>query len=377
MRGRLHTAIALAVSLAASVAGIARAQDDPAKRGDASAVTEEPSFGVLPALAAIFPGAVLHGTGHLVAGDGETAYELMLAEGVGIGLAGFGVLGVAASGGGDLAFGPLYSFWSLAWIGGGIFALSWLADIYGAATGGEGLGTPSPPPRDVEVELGYRYMYDPQFDLEHLAVAEASFNPDRFRITPSAWIGLDDRNERWRLEAAVRAIGARVGPTEQDDPDSFLEIELAGTWHDWHDVGFAYLLAEISSHGRYDLSMLSPTLRGMFVEGELGYAVQAFDYDAPDQDLGTDVVGMLLFRTAVGLYLGHDRVQRGEVALYYDHRRESFVGGLGRPVYWGSVLGHFGVDASFWLDEHWGVRADARLGSAFLGGASAMYRWED
>src|SRR5690606_41582738 len=118
-------------------------------------------------------------------------------------------------------------------------------------------------------------------------------------------------------------------------------------------------------------------LRGMFVEGELGYGIQAFDYDAPGQGLGSDVIGMLLYRVAAGLYLGRDRTRRGEVMLYYDHRRDDFIGGLGRPIYYGSVLGHFGLDAHFWFGEHWGVRADARIGSAFMGGASALYRWED
>lgn len=365
----------MAAVLAAAVAwhGVSRASADP---GPAPALEAEEAQdvegGVGPTVVSIVPGVLVHGAGHFAAGDPVTAQRLLLAEGIGLGLMAIGGVGIWATGGADEAFIPLYS---AAWLGAGLFATSWLADVYGSATGGEGLGTTPPPHALVELGLGYRYYRDVQFDLAHIAVAEAHVRPGRFRISPSAWVGVDDRNERFRLEGAFRVLGARLEEDERYDPDSHFDVVAAGTYHDWHDEGFAFLTGEVALEGRYDLAMLSSTMRGAFVEGLVGYGMQAFDYQATDGGLGTDANGMLLLRIGMGLYVGRRGPVRGELRAYYDHRRDTYVAGLGRPLIYGSVLGYFGGEGTMWLSERWGLRAEVLGGGSIVAGLSALVRF--
>ena len=64
----------------------------------ARAEDEPPAPSAAAAGAAVFPGVLLHGMGHLVAGDRPTAYRLMAMEGVGVGLAAGGLATLAATG---------------------------------------------------------------------------------------------------------------------------------------------------------------------------------------------------------------------------------------------------------------------------------------
>jgi len=274
-------------------------------------------------------------------------------------------------GGNELA-GPLFA---LVGSGVGLFVTSWLADVYGSATGGRGAGSPRADAPPVEASLGYRWIHDPQFDYAHFAVASANLRPGRFRISPSAWVGLDERNERWRLEAAARLADARDDDEGFRGRGSHVDAELAGSWHDYHDAQFQFLVLEGSVEGRLDLADVSPTLRGSFAELSLGWGMQLFDYDVPGTTFAEDAVEMLLLRWAFGLYLGHGEHRFGEIALFYDHRRDGFVGGLGRPVLYGSIPGHVGVAGHAYFFERWGVELELAVGSAVVLGASLLHRF--
>jgi hypothetical protein len=71
------------------------------------------------------------------------------------------------------------------------------------------------------------------------------------------------------------------------------------------------------------------------------------------------------------VYLG----QSGEVAAYYDHRRDDLAGGLSVDSVAAGVLGHFGVAGrGFFHDGRWGLRGELEYGSAFITGLSLIYR---
>ncbi|HEX6244750.1 MAG TPA: hypothetical protein VFZ61_27715, partial [Polyangiales bacterium] len=136
----------------------------------------------------LVPGIVLHGAGSFAIGERKTALRLISAEAAGLlVLIGAGALmretGTARNWMGALT--PLAVF------GFGTFALSWVADVYAATTGGrDAYGARFVP--HVDVELGYLYVHDPQFAYGSFATARADFRASAFRASPQAVVALDD-----------------------------------------------------------------------------------------------------------------------------------------------------------------------------------------
>jgi hypothetical protein len=58
-------------------------------------------------------------------------------------------------------------------------------------------------------------------------------------------------------------------------------------------------------------------------------------------------------------------LRRGEVQIYYDHRHDEVVGGLGLGSTFDGPYGHFGAQASYWLTDRWGVEAQLEVGSVY------------
>ena len=60
--------------------------------------------------------------------------------------------------------------------------------------------------------------------------------------------------------------------------------------------------------------------------------------------------------------------------LYYDHRHDDFAAGLKVPGIPSGVAGHFGFLARAFVTEHWGMSVEAMAGSAYVLGASMLFR---
>jgi hypothetical protein len=100
----------------------------------------------------------------------------------------------------------------------------------------------------------------------------------------------------------------------------------------------------------------------------LGLALQGYSYFGP---VGEDALHeQLLFTFGYGVYLGRSGPLRGEVLLYYDHRKDDYAGGLKAGA---GVPGHFGLRGRVLLSERWGVSADVQAGSAYVARLSAVY----
>lgn len=322
----------------------------------------EPGWG--PALLAVLPGLLVHGTGHWVAGDSETAGELLAIEGVGVGALLLSGTVLYLTGASRRVVGPAAS---TAIAGMGLFVNSAASDIYGAATGGRAAG-PRPYEPVVEARFGYRYVYDPQFEYGSFLVPGVQARWWRLFGDTEAWAAVDD--ETWRIRQRVwwRALGA-VG---RRDDASALDLEVAVTWADYESSGFQVLTTDLFIGGRYDLKRLSPTLRGSFAHGGLGWGVEVYGYDVPGLHFGEDVAELLLGRFGWGMYFGDGD---GELLLYYDHRHDDFAAGLGVEGISGGVLGHFGLQLVYDVVAPWSVQVDFEVGSAWIAGLSARYRY--
>jgi len=326
--------------------------------------------GLLPALAALVPGLLLHGSGTFVAGDTDTGLLLLAAEGVGVASAATGLTILATTGASRKLAGLSVT---LTAGGVGLFLTPMLADLYGAAVGGTE-GAPALVNPRAQVTLGYRFIDDPHFEYSSLLASNAQLWLDRWRLGVEGIVAADDDNQRLRFEGDCRLLGPLAGERDARD-GSALDVQLASTFHSYGTEGFRTLSFESSVAGRYDLARLGAPLRGSFAEAHLGYGLEWFDYDLPGVPFGEDTSEMLLLGFGWGVYLGAWPGDHGSVALTYDHRRDSYFGGLSS-----GFIGHFGARGEWHLvdeetDNAWALGAMVKVGSALAAGLDLGYRW--
>ncbi len=339
--------------------------DDPVVRG---APKETPSAGRRAAAisAALLPGLFWHGLGHLTLGEVETAHRLAWLESAGLLVAGMSAGALVTTGASPRAM-P-WSIWG-AIGGGGVFFLSWMADIYGVAAAGEGALAPraSAP---WTGRAGYLYAYDPQFAGRHAALVDVTGWWHTVWARPALMWGPGIDNPRGRLDLGWRLWGPRPG---QYGEQSWLEAR-AGSAYQWYgEEQFTSWTTELTLAGRLDLMRIGPTMRGAYAQGSLGLGWDEVDYRLPG--VSNELQGLLLGGFGFGVYLpGEDPRGGGEVELYYDHRRDDLVSGLGTTGLGGGFLGYFGLRASAWVGGWWGVEADLRAGSAYVAGLNLIWR---
>ena len=312
-----------------------------------------------PALA-LTAGLLLHGTGHLLACERRTGRRLLAAEGLGVGALVLGGGGIALTGASRKTVAP---FATLAILGVGTFAASWLADLYGTLSGGANAGRPARA-APFELALGYRYVHDPQFAYGHGLHLAAEGWLHRTRLFGGAWLALDDDTQRATAGLSQRLLGAR-GRGDALDAEAALHGQRFGT------DGFRTLGVDVLLRGRLELAHLGPTLAGSFVEAEVGLGLQGFGYDATGRGVREDWNGLLLGRVGWGVFLGPS----GELVAYYDHRRDDLAGGLSVDSVASGVLGHFGLAGRGYIrDGRWGLAGELELGSALVVGLSVLHR---
>jgi hypothetical protein len=309
----------------------------------------------------------LHGSGHSADGKPKTGNRLLLAEGVGFGSLLVGTGGLALTGASRYTVTP---FVLMMIAGGGVFGLSWVADVYGVSVQEDSRGEPLRLAPRLESSMGWRYVYDPQFRYRHFLAQSFDLRVGRLRLAPSAWFSLDDDNARTRLLAGWRLSGPLADRPLAID-GSFLDIELAGTNHDYVTDGFRTQAIELGVNARYDLRRFDPALSGMFVEGNASFGLQRIEYRLPGTKVPSDLEQQLLARAVFGAYLGRGN---GEVTLYYDHRHDDYAAGLHLTGLGSGVLGHFGTELRYFTDSGFGLVSEAQIGSAYVFGASLAFR---
>lgn len=201
------------------------------------------------------------------------------------------------------------------------------------------------------LRLDHAYVYDPQFDYRSLAVLSADIRVrPRLRLRPRLWLATNDDNQRGRAEAMYQLRRSHDG--------SWLELGGALSHHRFGDEGLGNSGVELFARGRLNLARVWSVLAGTFSQLGLGIGL---DY-LHTRDAGGDGSSQLLARTSFGIYLPG---ARGEVELYYDHRRDDYAGGFAvRPA--NGFLGHFGVEGHYYVTRVLGVAVQAEMGSAYV-----------
>jgi hypothetical protein len=337
-----------------------------------------PERGALSVGAAVVPGVLLHGSGHFAGGDRPTAWRLLRAEGLGATLMIAGVGGLAVTGASRRTVEPF--IWTTA-AGGGLFATSWFADLYGVLAPPGGTGLPVVVMPALEARLGTRYVADPTLAGAALAGAAIDLRAGRWRVSPGAWVAADGvRNDRFEAAVAFRIVGPRAGASAAPVVDgSFVDLVAAGVHHRYDEqlagplaAAFDMTSFELRADGRYDLRRYAPSLTGAFVEGSAGLGMGAYHYPSAST---TEANTFLLARFGFGMYLGRRADRWGEVRLYYDHRHDDYAGGFKMAGLGSGTLGHFGVDGRAFVTPRWGFRAEVEVGSAWVAGLGLVYRY--
>lgn len=305
--------------------------------------------------ASIVPGAAIHGAGHFVAGQPAIGRRLLVVEGIGLGMAVSSLAVIAATGASRRTVAPLAM---MTVTGVGLFALSALADLYGVVAPAGGSGSPLRELPWVETSAGVRGVYDPQFRYGAVVDQAIDVRASRVRVRLEAMQAPSGGFSR-----AAALFGGRVVTTADH---SFIDLEWGLSQRAYRGDGFRVTTAEVRIASRLNLEHFARTMRGSFAELLLGTAIASVRYAAG----GVTADDLLLVRVGYGVYLG----PRSELSLYYDHRRDTIAGGgLLRGIGAGYV-GYFGLDARYFLDDRWGVAFDARVGGAYIAGASLIFR---
>lgn len=324
----------------------------------------------LPVAAAVAPGVVVHGAGHFALGEAATARKLLLMEGVGLGVFLAGGLTIVFTGASRYFVAPAAT---AAMTGFGLFSTSYLADIYGSVSK-DGAATLSRyrPPARWETELGYRRVSDAQFAYRDFVVERVSRQIGAFRLSPSGMFDVRGDSARYRFETQYRLAGVTEHPAPADL--SYVDVTLGFVHQRHRPEHFSRSLAELSVDGRYDLARLGRTLRGSFIELSAGYALGRLDYDLRGLSVPHDIEHLLLGRIGFGVTLRGLSAPGSEALLYYDHRHDDYAAGLKIRGIGSGVIGHFGLSARWFFSESIGVAGDVQVGSAYLGGASLLFR---
>jgi hypothetical protein len=300
---------------------------------------------------AIFPGVLIRGAGSWVAGEHRAAKRLAATGAIGFGTLAAGGIPIVAS-----ASNP-YTIWPgvpLVVAGTGLVLSSWLADIWVAAGGGTREATPLALP-PWSIDLTTTWQHDAYRERALLGAAghvelgrlglDAGGDVDAGNASRSGALGA-----RWRLlgpPPTGRAVAdsSRVGvrAAARVDRDAADRITLAT------------VEAELS--GRLDLDHIDPAIRGSFLALSAGGGLTRTSYPRGRHD----DAALLLAGFAWGAYLG----DRGEVTVFYDHRRDGLAGGLAVSHAAGFV-GSFGTSAELRVHGPWAIRGALQVGNAWV-----------
>lgn len=356
------TSLGHAPHLRACVLAAALAGTVATARADEPTATEPPISTARRAAAiaaASLPGLVVPGLGARVIHEPRAANRLLALRAVGVGLMVVGGVPLAITYGSAKLVVPGVH---LVVAGSGLFLGGWWADVYTAAGGGE-----DPTRWRAPLELGATATWWRDAYHGDRALGGVDVRGRLGRWSGAAWLaGAHDGSALiGRVDGAARLwdrAQRRAAHT-----GTALDVRAAVDVTRERDDRLTLATGELALRGRLILSELDRALTGSFLDLELGAGLVLADYRAGD----TDTTATLLARFAWGVFLPCDR---GEVSVFYDHRRDSRAGGLAADRAAG-FFGSIGADAELALDATWTVAATVEIGSAWVSTLGVRRGW--
>jgi hypothetical protein len=353
MRSAVAVLVSLTVLTSPARAWASASADGPVDPdGSAQAPPmEEPLSGSWAGAAAgLVPGLLLSGSGHFVMGDRPSAYRLLAMQGVGMlgMIGGVGVLGLV---GGSEKLAPIYV--PLAVSGVGIFGLSTLVDIVGAARGHHPWPEPHRP-SGLAVRAGYVGLYASRHTFGQLG-----------------GVGIDWQGERLSLGAGgllhprldYFEYGGSVGWllwTRQGDPVTRLTLMAALSHQGFASQGTAMSTGRGLGELRWNLGMWLPTMQNAWVLGRLGWGFDLLHFEqAPGFEDGLPFI-------VADIGLGLRVTERVELELAYRQRKGELPGGMNLSAGLAGFVGMMELNGRVTLSRRWALVPGVRLGNGVM-----------
>jgi hypothetical protein len=323
---------------------------------------------LLPVAAAIVPGALIHGSGHFVAGDHQTARRLLATESIGLTMVLGGIAGLSFTGASRKTVAP---FILLTGAGVGTMTITGLSDLYGVLAPPAGWGGPERPVATT-VRLGGLYVHNPTLPYRWIAGGSLEAWSGGLRVAPAFYSNLDGQTLRTDLRVSYRVRGAR--PTDPFPTPNHVDVSL-GLFHHRErraPAAFDMTVGDVMASGRLGLGGWLPSLTGSFAEGAAGASIGGYHYGGGG---ALESAEALLFRFGFGVYFGAPGApRRGELLLVYDHRHDGFAGGTKMSGLGSGATGNAGAEGHVMFTRRWGVGMELKAGSAYLAGLHL--RWQ-
>lgn len=315
----------------------------------------------------VLPGLLVHGSGSWLSGDDETAQRLLITEGVGIGLMGGSLVGLALTGAARDWAGL---FISTAIVGAGAFGLSLLADVYHTALP-EALGQhPGGLPWGSS-EVGVLWINDPRLNYGPVVQSRGVLRSGQWSSGFVLSHAPEALHQRLRLENGFVLWGSSAERLKFRTGGSHATVFVAVETTTFGKANYTTNAAEALLSVRMDSEQLLPRIRGAFFEWEVGYSGRRTKYGNTGNTLDDS---LLLGGFGFGVYHGDPTTRGGETRLFYDHRHDGYVGGLLQSGLGSGTIGSFGLEASHFFNPTWGLKLRAQIGAAAVLGLHVVGR---
>lgn len=311
----------------------------------------EPRPGSLLATgAAVVPGLLLHGSGHFVLGERQTAYRLLAMEGAGL-LGIVGGIGLLAAVGGSEKLAAIYV--PLAVGGAGLFGLSFLADVAGAAHGRRPWPVPSVR-SGLRVRAGYVGLFASKHSFGHLGELGVEWQTRRLVLEGAAMVHPQGDFSAYRGLAGWRLWLSPDNPVTR--ATLFAELGRQG----FHREGFSITTFRAFGELRWNLGGLLATMENAWVLGRLGWGFDSFDFAGTSAD--DDGLPFLVADVGFGLMAS----ERVEVELAYRHRKGDLPGGMALSDGMAGFAGMLELRGRVTLGARWALVPGVRLGTGVM-----------
>lgn len=273
----------------------------------------------LAGFTALTAGIPFHGVGHLMVGDSDAMFRLLISEVVALGTTGIGTLmrNAATRRNGVWATGAALQVTGLS-----VFAAGWLVDVVGSFK-----GTTVPLPtntidfKGLAADVHYTVLFSDEVDVSSVGVIGLQWGNERVFIRPEFSFGPADGYYRARMFVEYRhplklgdntymTVWAEAGEELVTSQGWGREILLGG-------IGLSVDMGDILEH-----------TRGLVWKLRVGSGVQSFHYASQNHRLflRRNIRVMLPVETSMAMNLN-----RGlNVEIGYRHRPDELVGALSR-----------------------------------------------
>lgn len=271
---------------------------------DTSKKIEYPSF--IGIAASIFPGVLLHGSGHYVAGNKKEGLSMLKWSGIGLGTTIAGLVGMGLTGGADELMPILIP---VTFMGFGVFMSTWLLDIMGTANL-HGTQELTHPYQETYFLMNYVDQDNNRNNLSRFINYQSQIGFDRFFVQLNYEHELDGKYNEFHLKGGYNLL-------QKKDYQLYIIPEFK---YRHSSEGFGIYQGHLLGELELNMGNIWKSLDGIYFTNELGYGTQIFQFNNSNETFTNSlmIIGQGL-RIHASKYL--------DISSRYKRREDELVGG--------------------------------------------------